>query len=85
MDNNKKNQFYFDDFEDDNIVEHRRKYNNDWTGLREFVDLDHIELVDNELVIINMKGEKKLKRLSPKGYNVLRMIKRIKNNGLIEV
>ncbi len=79
--NREKNKFYFDDFDDDDIVEHRRKYQNDWTELREFVGFDDIELVDNELVIINRTGQiQKLvsKSLFPKiytrNYNILRMM-----------
>ena len=73
-----KNKFYFDDFYDEDILEHRRKYQNDWNELREFVDLDDIELDDNELVIINMSQWTKQRESSIKiyasNYNVLRIM-----------
>ena len=73
-----KNKCYFDDFFDDDVVEHKRKYQNDWSELREFVGLDDIELTDNELVIVNMTGLIKQHQAKTKlytsNYNVLRIM-----------
>jgi hypothetical protein len=76
-----KNKFYFDDFVNDDKIEYKRKYQNDWSELREFVDLNDIELVDNELVIINMSEYKmsvyETKHTQAKyiaNYNVIRMM-----------
>lgn len=73
-----KNKFYFDDFYDDDVVEHKRKYQNDWTELREFVGLDDIELTDNEFVIVNTRGliKERLAKMQQynTNYNVLRIM-----------
>ncbi len=72
-----KNKLYFDDFYDDDVVEHKRKYQNDWNELREFVGLDDIELTDNEFVIVNMKGLKERQakmKIYGTNYNVLRIM-----------
>ena len=77
-----KNKCYFDDFYDDDVVEHKRKYQNDWTELREYVGLNDIELTDNELVIVNMTGLIKehqaktklyMSNYNTSNYNVLRI------------
>lgn len=49
-----KNKFYFSDFAN-NSIEYKRKYVNDWSDLKEFAELDDIELLDNELTIVNLK------------------------------
>jgi len=68
------NNFYFDDFSDD-AVEHKRKYVNDWSELREFVGLHDTDLVDNELVIVNMTAfAKKCKFIYTENYTILSMM-----------
>ena len=47
-----KTRFAFSDFSV-NQKEFKRKYNNDWNELREYVGLNDLEFIDNELVIIN--------------------------------
>jgi len=72
-----KNKFYFDDFLNDDKIEYKRKYQNNWSELRKFVHLNDIELVDNELVIINMPVYIETKHTQAKyiaNYNVLRMM-----------
>lgn len=73
-----RNKIYFDDFYDDNVVEYKRKYLNDWSELRDFVGLDDIDLEDNELTIVNMPGYIKSKQAKFKtyatNYNVLRIM-----------
>ena len=51
-----KNKFYFDAFFND-YVEYKRKYQNDWSELSEYVGLNDIELTDNELtIVVNKTG-----------------------------
>ncbi len=73
-----KNKCYFDDFYDDDVVEHKRKYQNDWTELREYVGLNDIELTDNEFVIVNTRGliKERLAKMQQynTNYNVLRIM-----------
>ncbi len=76
--NRDKNKFYFDDFFNDDDVEYKRKYQNDWSELREYVGLNDIELTDNELVIVNKTGltkqhESEMKKYS-NSYNILRVM-----------
>jgi len=72
-----KNKVYFDDFYDDDIVDYKRKYVNNWSELRVFVGLDDVDLEANELSIINMSGYIKSKQKIYKThdwYNVTRIL-----------
>jgi hypothetical protein len=52
-------------------TEFRRRYLNNWTELTEYVGLNDIELVDNELVIKNMI---QLNNIDYPNYNILRIV-----------
>ena len=68
-----KNKFYFSDF-GINQKEFKRKYNNDWNELREYVGFNDIELVDNELVLINLNYKPESLKIFTTNYNVLRIM-----------
>lgn len=68
-----KNKFYFSDF-GVNQKEFKRKYNNNWDELREFVGFNDIELLDNELFINNLNYKSESLKLFATNYNVLRIM-----------
>ncbi len=67
LNNRDKNTFYFHLCD----TEFRRRYLNNWTELTEYVGLNDIELVDNELVIKNMI---QLNNIDCPNYNILRIV-----------
>lgn len=76
-----KNNVYFTDFYNDDTIEYKRKYVNDWCELRKFVGLDDIDLENNELTIVNMRGYAKIKKEMQEkmneqlqNFNVLRIM-----------
>ena len=54
---NDKKYFSFNDFNNDNIVEYKRKYLNEWSDLKKIIGYDDIEILNNELTIINKTAE----------------------------
>jgi len=68
-----KDKFYFSDF-GINEKEFKRKYNNDWDELKEYVGLNDIELIDNELIIINLNYKAEPVKVYAVNYNVLRIM-----------
>lgn len=68
-----KNKFYFREF-GINEKEIKRKYNNDWNELREYVGFNDIEVVDNELVLINLNYKSESLKVFATNYNILRIM-----------
>ena len=67
-----KNKFHFSDFSQ---KEFRRKYNNDWYELREYVGFNDIELIDNELIITsNYNYSLSVPMDYYSNYNILRIM-----------
>ena len=72
-----RTEMYFSDMHGD-TVEHKRKYVNDWSELREFAGLDDIELENNELTILNTLayGIQQFQKMRNRftDYNILRIM-----------
>lgn len=68
-----KNKFYFSDF-GFNEKQFKRKYNNDWSELREFVGFNDIKLIDNELIILNLSFVNDNIKIFATNYNILRIM-----------